>query len=37
MPNPVAHFEVIGRDANALQSFYKNLFGWSINADNPIN
>jgi hypothetical protein len=30
------HFEVIGRDGAALQSFYGQLFDWSINADNPM-
>ena len=37
MPNPVVHFEVIGKDGPALQRFYGELFGWSINADNPMN
>lgn len=26
--NPVVHFEVVGRDAEALQSFYHQAFGW---------
>lgn len=30
MGNPVVHFEVIGDDAAALQSFYSELFGWKI-------
>jgi len=37
MGQPVVHFEVIGRDAAALRSFYSELFGWSINADNPMS
>ena len=37
MPNPVVHFEVIGRDAAKLQAFYSSTFGWTINADNPMN
>jgi predicted enzyme related to lactoylglutathione lyase len=37
MPQPVVHFEIGGRDAVALRSFYQDLFGWSINADNPMN
>jgi predicted enzyme related to lactoylglutathione lyase len=37
MPNPVVHFEVIGKDGPALQRFYGDLFGWSIDADNPMN
>jgi hypothetical protein len=34
--NPVVHFEVIGKDGKALQEFYGRLFGWKINADNPM-
>jgi uncharacterized protein len=37
MPNPVVHFEIIGRDGDALQRFYGEAFGWTINADNPMN
>jgi predicted enzyme related to lactoylglutathione lyase len=28
MGNPVVHFEVIGKDRDALTSFYTGLFGW---------
>ena len=28
--NPVVHFEVLGRDAGALQKFYSEAFGWSL-------
>jgi predicted enzyme related to lactoylglutathione lyase len=37
MAHPVVHFEIIGADGSALQSFYGDLFGWKINADNPMN
>jgi uncharacterized protein len=37
MPNPVVHFEITGREASRLQGFYRELFGWSVNADNPNN
>ena len=37
MGQPVVHFEVIGKDAQKLQSYYSELFGWEINADNPMN
>lgn len=37
MGQPVVHFEVIGKDAAKLQSFYSELFEWEINADNPMN
>lgn len=33
----VVHFEIGGPDGKALQDFYGKLFGWSINADNPMN
>jgi predicted enzyme related to lactoylglutathione lyase len=36
MGQPVVHFEVIGRDAEALQRYYSELFGWEIAADNPM-
>ena len=36
MGQPVVHFEVIGKDADKLQSYYAELFGWEINADNPM-
>ena len=30
MGNPVVHFEVIGKDAKALQSFYRQAFDWEV-------
>jgi predicted enzyme related to lactoylglutathione lyase len=36
MPHPVVHFEILGKDGSALQSFYSGLFGWTINTDNPM-
>jgi len=36
MGQPVVHFEVIGKDAEKLQSYYSELFGWEIDADNPL-
>lgn len=36
MGQPVVHFEVIGKDAKKLQGYYADLFGWDINADNPM-
>ena len=35
MGNPVVHFEVIGRDAQALQSFYKDAFDWQMERAIP--
>ena len=37
MANPVNHFEILGSDGAALQKFYGDLFGWSIDANNPMN
>jgi predicted enzyme related to lactoylglutathione lyase len=37
MGQPVVHFEVIGKDAEKLQSYYSDLFGWEIDADNPMS
>jgi predicted enzyme related to lactoylglutathione lyase len=37
MPNPVVHFEVIGKDAAELQKFYGELFEWKIDTNNPMN
>jgi uncharacterized protein len=36
MAHPVIHFEVIGPDATNLQQYYRDLFGWKIDTDNPI-
>lgn len=30
MPNPVVHFEVMGKDAAALTKFYGEVFGWQL-------
>ena len=37
MGQPVVHFEVIGKDGEALQRYYSDLFGWKIDGDNPMN
>jgi uncharacterized protein len=36
MGQPVVHFEVIGRDADKLHSYYSELFGWDIDSNNPM-
>ena len=36
MGQPVVHFEIIGKDAEALREYYSELFGWEIDADNPM-
>jgi uncharacterized protein len=37
MGQPVVHFEVIGKDGEKLRSYYSELFGWEMDADNPMN
>jgi len=37
MGAPVVHFEITTRNAKQIQDFYASLFGWSINAENPIS
>ncbi len=34
MPNPVVHFEIVSTDVEKSQSFFKELFGWHIEAMN---
>ncbi|MGA3159917.1 MAG: VOC family protein [Terracidiphilus sp.] len=29
-PHPVVHFEILGRDQNLLEEFYKAVFNWEI-------
>ena len=36
MGQPVVHFEIIGTDGEALRGYYSALFGWEIDADNPM-
>lgn len=36
MPNPVVHFEILGKDGAPLQQYYANLFGWNVDAHNPM-
>jgi uncharacterized protein len=36
MGQPVVHFEVVGQDGEKLQRYYAELFGWEIDANNPM-
>lgn len=36
MSNPVVHFEVMGNHGEQLRSYYSELFGWEIDANNPM-
>jgi predicted enzyme related to lactoylglutathione lyase len=35
MAHPVVHFEIIGKDAAALRTFYAAAFGWDVGPPNP--
>jgi uncharacterized protein len=36
MGQPVVHFEIIGKDAEKLRSFYGDLFGWKFDTNAPV-
>ena len=36
MQNPVVHFEIAGKDPQALQQYYQDLFDWSIVDASPM-
>ena len=35
MGSKVIHVEVVGKDGPALQKFYSDVFGWSLDTNNP--
>ncbi len=37
MPQPVTHFEISAQDSAKITSFYASLFGWTVDANNPMN
>ena len=37
MADKVVWFEVTGKDGGKLQKFYGDLFGWKVDASNPMN
>jgi len=37
MAHPVVHWEIAGKDGKKLQNFYAKLFGWKVDANNPMN
>jgi predicted enzyme related to lactoylglutathione lyase len=37
MGMPVVHFEITGKDSKALHTYYSKLFGWEIDANNPMD
>jgi uncharacterized protein len=36
MGQPVVHFEIVGKDGDALKQYYAELFGWEIDDNNPM-
>jgi predicted enzyme related to lactoylglutathione lyase len=36
MGQAVVHFEVVGKDGGKLREYYGELFGWNIDANNPM-
>jgi len=37
MGRPVVHWEIAAKDAKKMHEFYSKLFGWNVNADNPMS
>ena len=37
MANPVVHFEITGKDGDKTKKFFTDLFGWTIDSNNPMN
>jgi predicted enzyme related to lactoylglutathione lyase len=37
MAHPVMHFEINAKDAKAAQRFYRDLFGWVVDTNNPMD
>jgi predicted enzyme related to lactoylglutathione lyase len=35
MSNPIVHVEVVGKDAEALQGFYRDAFDWQMLPSGP--
>ena len=36
MGAPVVRFEIMGGNGNQLEEFYRDLFGWNIDSNNPM-
>lgn len=36
MGRPVTHFQILAKRPDEAARFYAELFGWSVNADNPL-
>jgi predicted enzyme related to lactoylglutathione lyase len=36
MPNPITQFQIISKSPNETARFYSSLFGWTVDANNPL-
>src|SRR5579863_9210872 len=36
MPNPVTQFQILSTAPDATARFYSDLFGWTVDANNPM-
>ncbi len=36
MSNPVMQFQILSKAPDETANFYSSLFGWTVNADNPL-
>jgi predicted enzyme related to lactoylglutathione lyase len=37
MPQPVVHFEIIGKDPTLLREYFGKLFGWEFDVPSPVS
>lgn len=37
MGRPVIAWQIVTKNPDALTKFYTSVFGWKVNADNPMN
>jgi predicted enzyme related to lactoylglutathione lyase len=36
MPQPVVHFEIVGKDPTRLRKYFGELFGWQFDVPSPV-
>jgi predicted enzyme related to lactoylglutathione lyase len=36
MPNPITQFQIISKSPGETARFYSSLFGWTVDANNPL-
>jgi predicted enzyme related to lactoylglutathione lyase len=37
MGAPIVHFEIMGGEGDQLERFYSELFGWTVDSNNPMD